>query len=277
MNAFQAKQVPIEKILRLLGHEPAKETHGELWYYSPLRDEKEPSFKINTAKNVWYDFGHGEGGNVLSFIMTLYDIPEISTKCGSATALSFALRQLKEIVGTQGQQQRPTLISPKPSVVPKSDTIKQTQIEKIQPLENCSLIQYLRKRGISLQTAAPYVQEIYYSLAEKKYFALAFPSLSGGYELRNPYFKGAIGKKDISLVKRKNKPEEKRTTEMAVTIFEGFMDFLSALTYFQVREAKTPVIVLNSVSLKKRALEKIKEIGVTKVYLYLDRDEPGRL
>ena len=54
------------------------------------------------------------------------------------------------------------------------------------------------------------------------------------------------------------------------------MDFLSALTFYQTAEAKTPVIVLNSVHLKDRAVEKIREIGFAKVYLYLDRDSAGR-
>ena len=54
------------------------------------------------------------------------------------------------------------------------------------------------------------------------------------------------------------------------------MDFLSALTFYRRKEAKTPVIVLNSVHLKDRAVEKIREIGFTKVYLYLDRDSAGR-
>ena len=79
MIAKAAKQIPLQKILQQLGHKPAKEIHGELWYYSPFRNEKEPSFKINPEKNVWYDFGHGEGGNVLDFIMILYDITDIST------------------------------------------------------------------------------------------------------------------------------------------------------------------------------------------------------
>jgi len=183
--------------------------------------------------------------------------------------VSFALWQLSEILGREGGQPRAIIVSPKQSKVSQISE-KRQKIDRVQSLENRSLIQYLRKRGISKEIAAPYVKEIYYSLAQKKYFALAFPSLSGGYEVRNPYFKGAIGKKDISLVKRKKEQEESLMVRRAVTIFEGFMDFLSALTYFGVREAKTAVILLNSVSLKDRACQQIKELGVSKVILYLD-------
>ncbi len=124
------------------------------------------------------------------------------------TDISTALKQLEEIIGIPRRQQRPTIVPPLPNGAPKSDRIKQPQtclrathrqINKIQDLDNQALIQYLLKRGIERKTAAPYVKEIYYSLMGKEYFALAFPNLSGGYELRNPYFQGTLGKKDISL------------------------------------------------------------------------------
>ena len=121
--------------------------------------------------------------------MILYDITDVST----------ALKQLPEIIGLSRQQQRPTIIAPPlPNVTPKSSSIKQPQIEKIQALENPALIRYLLKRGIERKTVAPYVKEIYYSLRGKKYFALAFPNLSGGYERGHPYFQGTLWKKDIS-------------------------------------------------------------------------------
>ena len=77
-------------------------------------------------------------------------------------------------------------------------------------------------------------------------------------------------KKKEVLVKRKTG----KGTE-AVTVFEGFMDFLSALTYYQ-KEMTSPVIVLNSVAMKDRALCTIREMQVKGVYLYLDRDQSSR-
>ena len=44
-----------------------------------------------------------------------------------------------------------------------------------------------------------------------------------------------------------------------VTVFEGFMDFLSALTYYP-KEMTPPVMVLNSVAMKDRALCTIREM-----------------
>ena len=78
MNAAQAKQIPMKALLASLGHQPAKERRGELWYLSPFRQESEPSFKINQERNIWYDFGEGEGGNVLDFTMRYYQVNSIA-------------------------------------------------------------------------------------------------------------------------------------------------------------------------------------------------------
>jgi DNA primase len=268
MNAKQAKQIPLFEILHRLGHDPVKEIRGELWYSSPFRKEKEPSFKINSEKNVWFDFGRGGGGNVLDFIMTDSDSHDVAT----------ALRLLEELMGSPGRQISPPRAQPLLASLETESDQTPLQIEKIQPLQNKALVGYLKQRGIEKPTASPYVKEIYYSLKGKNDFALAFPSLSGGYELRNSDFKGGIGKKDISLlVKRKSDREDSEaTSSVAVTVFEGFMDFLSALTFYQVKEAKTAVIVLNSVSFSYRAIKKIKEMGVTQVDLYLDQDDGGK-
>ena len=72
--------------------------------------------------------------------------------------------------------------------LPERDTKRQAaspiEIRRIQPLQNPALMRYLQERGISPGTAAPYVQEMYYRIGGKPYFALAFRNDSGGYGLR---------------------------------------------------------------------------------------------
>lgn len=46
-----------------------EERNGEYWALSPLKQEKTPSFSVNTDLNRFYDFSSGKGGTVLSFIM----------------------------------------------------------------------------------------------------------------------------------------------------------------------------------------------------------------
>lgn len=36
---------------------------------SPFKDEKTPSFSVNTEKKYWYDFSAGIGGNLIDFVM----------------------------------------------------------------------------------------------------------------------------------------------------------------------------------------------------------------
>lgn len=56
MNIEDVKQIPIADYLHSLGYSPVKQQGNGLWYKSPLREEHEPSFKVNTDRNLWYDF-----------------------------------------------------------------------------------------------------------------------------------------------------------------------------------------------------------------------------
>ena len=43
-----------------------------LWYKSPFREESEASFKVNTEREQWYEFGLGNGGNIIALAAHLY-------------------------------------------------------------------------------------------------------------------------------------------------------------------------------------------------------------
>ncbi len=62
MNTNEAKRIRIEEYLHSLGYSPVRRQGNSLWYKSPFRDECEPSFKVNTERNLWYDFGAGRAG-----------------------------------------------------------------------------------------------------------------------------------------------------------------------------------------------------------------------
>ena len=72
MNIQKAKQIKIADYLQSLGHHPVKQQGANLWYKSPLRNESEPSFKVNTTMNSWFDFGMGKGGNIITLASYLY-------------------------------------------------------------------------------------------------------------------------------------------------------------------------------------------------------------
>lgn len=58
-----------------------EEKNGEWWGLSPFKEEKTPSFSVNTEKQKFYDFSSGAGGNVIDFI-------EKMNNCGFITALN---------------------------------------------------------------------------------------------------------------------------------------------------------------------------------------------
>jgi DNA primase len=79
MNTAQAKQIQIADYLQTLGIKPSIIKGDNYWYRSPFREEQSASFKVDTAKNIWYDHGTGEGGNILDLVMRMYNTHSIET------------------------------------------------------------------------------------------------------------------------------------------------------------------------------------------------------
>lgn len=67
MNCRQINNIPFGKVLAMQGYSPIKETAKELWYLSPFREERTPSFKVNIGSNTFFDFGEGIGGTIIDF------------------------------------------------------------------------------------------------------------------------------------------------------------------------------------------------------------------
>ena len=58
MDIQTAKQIKIADYLHSLGFSPVKQQGINLWYKSPLREETEASFKVNTERNQRTDAQH---------------------------------------------------------------------------------------------------------------------------------------------------------------------------------------------------------------------------
>lgn len=248
MNVQQAKQVALVSLLAHLGFTPLKQANEDIWYPSPFHKFDYP-FKINFKSNLWYDFGLGQGGNVIDFVQQFYNLD-----------FSAALAKFDEFNNLASTPVAPVA----PSTKPKSNM----ELLKLIPLESRALKRYLHGRGISAEIAAPYVQEMHYRRGGKSYYAICFPNQIGGYELRNRYFKGAYGSKAISVLGDLDDAQ-------SVAVFEGWIDFLSYLVHIGC-SAEAPAIVLNSVAMGGRAIELIKSAEIKQVDLYFDRDEAGK-
>ena len=143
------------------------------------------------------------------------------------------------------------------------------------PLRHHDLFSYLQSRLIDADIGRMYCKEVHYELRGRHYFALAFGNTSGGYEVRNAYYKGCLNNKDISLIRHLT--EE---TQENVCVFEGFMDFLSYMTLKLAGDRTVCLampcdyLVMNSVNNLKKTLARLQEYSV--IHCYLDNDLAGQ-
>ena len=264
MNSKEAKQIDIVDFLESNGFKYTKQQRDDFWYISPIRDEKTASFKVNRNKNLWYDHGLGEGGNIIDLVLKI-DKFQVHTVKEVLNILSSNCPITSKPKNNQKTLFDSNLSNKKDNHKEKNSHEDKPKILKIGELKNPSLITYVKSRNIDLNIAKKYLSEIYYSYNNKKYFALAFKNSSNGYETRSKYFKGTIGKKEITLLKGSKNSK--------VAIFEGFFDFLSALTFFKTEKFESDIIVLNSVALTNNIFKLLR--GYKTVNLLLDNDKAG--
>ena len=81
------RQIPIADFLARLGHEPVRRSGNELWYRAPYRSERTPSFRVNVAKQLWYDFGLGKGGDIFTLVGEIHSGNRPYAACRSRKAV----------------------------------------------------------------------------------------------------------------------------------------------------------------------------------------------
>lgn len=259
MKPSDLNKISIANYLANSNIHPVKRKGYEAFYLSPFRAESNPSFKVDTKQNVWYDFGLGKGGQLIDLVMLLDNATLYQTIC-----------KLERIdispdvcmnVPTSEQTNAPTNSF---SFHGKESTPTIT-IQRVTELVHPALLQYLEKRAINVDLAREHCKQIHYATNDRSYFAIGFKNDSEGWNLRSEYFKGCTSM-DISTCK---------TVDRDITlVFEGFMDYLSYLAINNLRKPVENIVVLNSTSNLNKAMDFIKSYD--KVYTYLDNDEGGR-
>ena len=244
MEIQHIKQIAITDYMQQQGYAPARVQGIHYWYYSPLRNERTPSFKVNTERNQWYDFGSGEHGDIIDLVCALH-------RC----TISEAIRLLS---GAKQVAHQEFSFGGK-----RKFSERKLEILSAQPLSNPYLLRYLAARAIPLPVASAYCSEVLFQNMNRTYYAIGFANDALGWEIRNMYFKGCIAPKAITTISK--------ATDV-LQIFEGFMDFLSWQTLNPSSTCDT--IVLNSLAFLPRIQEKIK--GYKQVESFLDNDEAGR-
>lgn len=260
------EQIKIEDFLANEGFYPDRIKKGgqELWYCSPLRNERTPSFKVHTGKNVWFDYPQRAGGKLVELCRLLKNMDNINEVVyyfnneynGGAN----------QIVGSYKKDE-------KEQENDNGDEI----LSEITPIENRKLFDYLRSRKIDFEVAKEHLTEVHYMSGGKRYYALGFRCDNAGYELRNSYSKRNINGKNFSSIKNGSDK---------VKMFEGFFDFLSYASEHKDTYKNYDYIVLNTVAFVKAMYNNLNRetnnslyknlINYKRIDTYFDNDNSGK-
>ena len=149
MTIQDAKQIKLADYLQSLGYTPIKQQGKSLWYKSPLRNETDASFKVNTELNQWYDFGIGKGGNIIALAAELYHSENVA----------YLLERIAE---------RTPYIRPASFSFGKQKAHNSSfQGVQVGELSYLALIDYLQGRGINIELAKRECKELRYEYEGK--------------------------------------------------------------------------------------------------------------
>ena len=238
---------PIEKVLEALG---ARKGPGKDMWFSPFREETRASLHVDREKNLWNDFGLGQGGSIIQLVM-------LTKRCSCKDAEAFVASLAPY-----------TYKQPEPSA-PKSE------IKAVREIRQEYLTNYLQKRKIPLELARMYCKEVIVRNPQKgmNFTLLGFPNNMGGYALNAPSGFKSTTKAAITTINTEGKISVTPSTK-GVAVFEGFFDFLS---WQVMQSSKTPscdVVVLNSVNNLQKASAYIG--AHDKIMGFLDNDAAGQ-
>ena len=247
MNCNKAKQIDLVSYLKNQGFKSGKTTSREVWFYSPFRKEKTPSFKVDYSKNVWIDFNDHKGGTIIDFVMKYNDC-----------SIKEALNILSEKIFPIHQQPKYTIEKKKPTY----------SIKKITELTNQKLLDYLSNRKINLQFAKRFCFQVHYSFSNgKELYGIGFMNDVGGLEIvnifSNDYRKICLGRKEITTINNNSD---------VVSLFESWSDYLSYLT-LKKEIPEENFIILNSTSLVHKTIGLLEQYSEIKAFF--DNDSGG--
>ena len=125
----------------------------------------------------------GKGGNIIALAKELY----------CSDSLPYLLNRIAE----QTPHVRPVSFS-----FPQRRTEPSFQHLEVRDLTHPALLRYLQGRGINIELAKRECKELHFTNNGRPFFAIGFPNMAGGYEVRNSFFKGCIAPKDITHIRQ---------------------------------------------------------------------------
>jgi hypothetical protein len=241
-----AKAKSVVSYLSSLGFIPVKSTGSYYYYYSPLpgRNEKNPSFLVRKADGRWNDRGiNNDWDDVISLAMQM-------NGCDFKKAVNI-LMDNSEIVIEKNHEKNSTKEGP--GVI----------IEDIKELHSNTLIRELKRRRVNVDIASLYCKEGLIRFPkgknpERKSLFILFKNDLGGYECRNRFLKISNTPKYYTTIEGDTQDRD---------FFEGFIDFLSFLTFYKIERNKNFTYVLNSLIYLPVLHDDMKKPGFNNMYL----------
>lgn len=273
MNAAQAREIDLPVLLAGLGYQAQPATRQGIWYLSPFRDEKTPSFKVwqlSSGQWCWKDFGSGEGGNVIAFANRM--IGKDTSDKGISDALAWLEKSGGGLAASRLKEATQHTKKPQETAFERG-----LVLVKEKRITHAALLAYAANRRIPEIVLHQYCREIYFKgKGEKRLFGIGFPNDSGGWEVRGAIgnFKAFVGDhKDITTLYGSDADPD------TIHLFEGYFDCLSKEAFSPMAENEASMC-LNSGSLTEKAIQKIQQEprlrNVKFIRLWLQNDAIGK-
>lgn len=259
LNETEKRTLLDTPVIAVLSYYGKRLDHQKSLYFSPFRDERTPSFEIKGS--LWHDYGEDSKGGLLDLISRL-----------SGKSKSEAWEVLAQI------NRMPITQEIKSQWVSTRKTSSEINIIRVEPFrQNDALLAYAISRGISEEIIQMYTRKVSYYIGNNKnaiHSAIGFPSGKEFWVLRgrSPKSKRCSGS-DISLIDVTGTFTDQSSSD-AVSVFEGFFDFLSFMMLNNWQTPMEDILVLNSVSNVDRALPVLEKYDF--IHCYTDMDAAGR-
>ena len=259
----EKKQLHSVSIIEIMAHYGKRLDHTRSGlYFSPFREESNPSFHVDEKKNTWYDYGTGEGGSLFDFVCKFANCSKGEVYDWLASFRNMVPEsEYKDILAPILQREHHSS-----KIVIDSASHKFTRYK---------LIEYAKSRAVSKEVLEKYCEEILYhvdSAPQRRFYAIGFKNNSGGYVLRSSVSK-RCSSSDITTLAPDGQMTDKSNGDK-VLVFEGFMDFLSWITDVKQETPQYDCCILNSVTNLSRALPWI--ISHKNIAAFMDNDQAGK-
>jgi len=264
----EIKQIEPEKILGYLGI-PFKKVGNRIMAQAVWRGEKEASVSIQykDGKWLWYDFGTGEGGDWIDLyrLVTASDFKE-----AVSTLVELANVPYSPNISTRepnfGRKKKTSSLWP-------AKTTEFKELERI-PLRELQeppkdLAEYLELKGFlpywKQMREIPELYYLRYRRGKREYSGLATRTTAGTWIIKNKH--GTYVSQQPSGISLWRRDPTK------VIVVEGFTDAMALAINRNFKDYS--ILILNGLGSLEKAIEMLKVLSPSKLYIALDLDEKG--